>query len=208
MKLKMKKFVAIISAIAVAVTIIPFTGMKTFAHNQEQNIQIVANDKWKALEKELLELQSKKKIATRSVGNATFITKEEFFALAEKYDGAERTVKVGKSSYYSEKLVNGGYNAFANSKSGMVHLRDDYGTCATLLVTDGVLGGAIAGGPAGALIGAIASNLLASYFRAANNHMKEWINVGSSKGGCRITLTDEFPIAKLDTVQQSPIKKL
>ena len=87
-------------------------------------------------------------------------------------------------------------------------MRDDYGLNATLLLTDGTLGGAMAGGLVGALLGALGAGLLAGYFRDANNHMKEWINVGSSKGGCRITLTDEFPIAKLNTVEQSPIKKL
>lgn len=45
-------------------------------------------------------------------------------------------------------------------------------------------------------------------FRDANNHMKGWINVGSSKGGCRIRLTDEFPIAILNTTEQSKIRKL
>lgn len=38
--------------------------------------------------------------------------------------------------------------------------------------------------------------------------MKSWINVGSSIGGSWMTLTEEFPIATLNTTSQSPVKPL
>lgn len=100
--------------------------------------------------------------------------------------------------------MNGGYNAFATSRSGMESLRSGYGTTAALLVANGTVGGAMAGGPAGA----IGANVLAGYFRYANSDMKRWLDVDSSKGGCRITLTEEFPISSLGSTTQSAIKKL
>lgn len=66
----------------------------------------------------------------------------------------------------------------------------------------------MAGGPPGALVGAIGANVLADYFRSANSDMKRWLDVGSSKGGCRIILTEEFPISSLGSTTQSAIKKL
>lgn len=198
------------SLLVLALTISAFTVFGTTnvsAAELNNEIEIVTNTQWELFEEELNQIKNDH-ARNRIISNEPALTEEQFFELVEKYDGAERTVYQNRAASYSEKFKTGGYNAFAYSKSSMRNLRDDYGTCATLLITDGTLAGAMAGGIAGALVGAIASNVLAAYFRDANNHMKDWINVGSSKGGCRITLTDEFPIAKLDTLSQSAIKKL
>lgn len=211
--ISLKRIKRVISyVLAFAMVFSAFSNIDLVVHAADSKsspkVEVTTNAKWDALEQELLELREKKVAIRRVSEEGSYITEEEFWNLAKKYDGAERTVYVSRAAAYSEKFVKGGYNAFAYSKTGMKKLRDDYGICATGLLVDGVLTGAIAGGVAGALVGAIASDILGARFRDANNHMKEWINVGSSKGGCRITLTDEFPIAKLDTVQQSPIKKL
>lgn len=90
----------------------------------------------------------------------------------------------------------------------MERLRSDIAITATLLVTDGTLGGAIVAGPLGAVIGLIGSAILGSRVRDGSNDMKRWLDVDSSKGGVRITETEEFPIASLQSISQSPIKKL
>lgn len=126
-KAKITKLVSIISAIAIAITILPYSNVKALTNDKSPNVEIITNDKWENFEKDLSELQEKNRITTRTIKGYPFITKEEFFDLAKKYDGAERKVKVNRSLAYSEKLVKGGYNCFASTKSGMKQLRDDYG---------------------------------------------------------------------------------
>ncbi|EGO2842887.1 hypothetical protein IBQ15_002643 [Enterococcus faecalis] len=212
------KLVCVIATLLLGVSTFVISGVSVYASDfeedsVEQDFTIETNAKWDAFEKELsfrIANSNSNNIVKRSLENVqeSGITKQELQELIIKYDGAERTIRTKRAAAFSEKFVNGGYNAFADNKSGMVALRDELGTTATLLQANGTLGGAIAGGPAGALIGLVRATILATYFRNANGHMKEWIAVGSSKGGIRITVTDEFPIAQLDTVEQSPIKVL
>lgn len=207
---KCKKLVLKMLVLTLAVsafTVFGTTKVSAAESNENKSVEVVTNKQCDLFENEVNQLKNAN-AKSRGTSNEAVLTKEQFFELVKKYDGAERTVYESRGASYSEKFKWGGYNAFAYSKKGMQNLRDDYGACATLLITDGTLVGAMAGGVAGALVGAIGSNILATYFRDANNHMKDWINIGSSKGGCRITLTDEFPIAKLDTLSQSAIKKL
>lgn len=206
-KMLKKYFIANLGLLCMLSVIFPST-LTAYAselpEEQKATVTRVSNDTWLAFEQEFNQMiQSKKQLT----GN-TSLSEEEAFYLINKYDGAQSTVYISGRASYSEMFKTGGYNAFASSKSSMANLRDDYGTCATLLQSVGVLGGAMAGGPAGALLGLIGSTILGTRFRDANSDMKKWINVGSSKGSCRITATDEFPIASLNTLTQSPIQKL
>lgn len=208
MKKTLKKyFIASLGLLCILSVILPST-LTAYAselpEEQKATVTRVSNDTWQAFEQELNQMIQKKKQLT----GHTSLSEEEAFYLIKKYDGAQSTVYISGRASYSEMFKTGGYNAFASSKYSMANLRNDYGTCATLLQTTGVLGGAMAGGPAGALLGLIGSTILGTRFRDANSDMKKWINVGSTKGGCRITATDEFPIASLNTITQSPIKKL
>lgn len=201
--LKNSKLVCLVGILLLS--ILPFFTAATSVHAAEDQpiIEIEKNSKWVDFENELSSRRTK-----RSLDGENTISQEEYFRLVEKYDGAKAVVRVNRAVAFSEQLVNGGYNAFATSRSGMESLRSGYGTTAALLVANGTVGGAMAGGPAGALVGAIGANVLAGYFRSANSDMKRWLDVGSSKGGCRITLTEEFPISSLGSTTQSAIKKL
>ena len=206
-KILKKYFIDSLGLLCILSVILPST-LTAYAselqEGQKATVTRVSNDTWQAFEQELNQMVLSKKNLT---GN-TSLSEEEAFYLINKYDGAQSTVYISGRASYSEMFKTGGYNAFASSKSSMANLRDDYGTCATLLQSVGILGGAMAGGPAGALLGLVGSTILGTRFRAANSDMKKWISVGSSKGGCRITATDEFPIASLNTLTQSPIQKL
>ena len=203
-KMLKKYFIANLGLLCMLSVIFPST-LTAYAselpEEQKATVTRVSNDTWLAFEQEFNQMiQSKKQLT----GN-TSLSEEEAFYLINKYDGAQSTVSISGRASLSDMFKPGGYNAFASSKSSMANLRDDYGTCATLLQSVGVLGGAMAGGPAGALLGLIGSTILGTRFRDANSDMKKWINVGSSKGGCRITATDEFPIASFNTLTNSPI---
>lgn len=206
-KMLKKYFIANLGLLCILSVIFPST-LTAYAselpEEQKSTVTRVSNDTWLAFEQEFNQMiQSKKQLT----GN-TSLSEEEAFYLINKYDGAQSTVYISGRASYSEMFKTGGYNAFASSKSSMANLRDDYGTSATLLQTAGILGGAMVGGPAGAVLGLIGATILATRFKDANSDMKKWISVGSSKGGCRVTATDEFPIASLNTVTQSPIQKL
>ena len=72
------------------------------------------------------------------------------------------------------------------------------------LVAAGAVGGAF-GGILGAAGGAIAGKILAGHVDEAQKDVKKMINKNRSKGGCRVTLTDEFPISSLNSRKQAKI---
>ncbi|WP_430618176.1 hypothetical protein [Enterococcus sp. DIV1054d] len=163
-----------------------------------------SNKQWIGFEQEFNNLRASQLCQSGTLD----LTRDQLLYLINKYDNADSTVCINGRASFSEVFFSGGYNAFASNKTAMVSLRDNLGASATLLQVNGTLGGALAGGPAGALIGLVGATILASRFRDGNNDRKKWISVDSAKGGIRITLTDEFPIANLKTTTQSPIKKL
>ncbi len=65
--------------------------------------------------------------------------------------------------------------------------------------------GVISAGLFGAIFGAGAGGILSVRSGSAQSDVKTMINNGKSKGGCRITLTDEFPIASLTSTSQSKL---
>lgn len=136
---KIKK--SIVSMLVLAIVVSAFSVFGTMSVsaaelNEDKGIEVVTNYQWDQFENELNQIKNTH-AKSKGVNDEPALTKEQFFELVEKYDGAERTVYENRAASYSEKLKTGGYNAFAYSKSGMVELRDDYGLCATLLITDG-----------------------------------------------------------------------
>ncbi|HJD99158.1 hypothetical protein [Levilactobacillus brevis] len=137
--------------------------------------------------------------------------------LVQKYDGAQVDYDIRDDSQdgpatrghsFSEKWVNGGLNDFAGKKSALPELRSYYGKTAASSALIGAGGGATVGGLPGAIIGAIGGQVAYTRFNDAQNDMKRWIRKDSSKGGCRVTATDEFPIASLGSQKQAKIQKL
>ncbi|MBF0799112.1 hypothetical protein IR166_28785 [Enterococcus faecalis] len=167
---------------------------------------VTKNDQYIKFEKEFSQLQNQRstEFKTRVYSQST---QKAAVNLIEKYDGAEITV-VRAAAKYSTKFVNGGVNSFATNKSGLQQLRTDLATTATLLLANGTVGGAAVAGPLGALLGLVGGGILGSTVRSASNTIQSWINVGSSKGGVRVTLVEQFPISSLNSQSQAKIKKL
>lgn len=168
-------------------------------------MKVYKNEKYEALEKELAEMQNNK-ISTFRVGNNPSLTEKEFLYLSEKYDGAEMTVIVQNAVYYQEKFINGGGNYYASSRGGMSQLRSDLATTAVGLRASGTLSGLALGGPLGAFIGFLGSDVLANRISDGSDIMRQWINAGRNQGGVRITLTEAFAIAGINSTVQTPIK--
>ncbi|MBF8808741.1 MAG: hypothetical protein IC227_11480 [Enterococcus lacertideformus] len=180
------------------------TGLEVaLADEMSESVHIIKNDKMLGLEKELNSPQVKLALHSKTTDQQAM-----FDYFAKKYDGAQITYVGGRATGVSETFYVGGYNVFASNQSALNYCRTQLATTATLLQANGTLGGALLGGPAGALIGLLGATILAGRFRDGSSTMKSWINVGSSKGGSRMTLTEEFPIATLNTTYQSPIKPL
>lgn len=155
------------------------------------------------LEKELNSPQVKLALHSKIIDQQAL-----FDYFAEKYVGAKMSYVGGRSAGVSETFYIGGYIVFASNKSALEYCRTQLATSATLLQANGTLGCALLGGPAGALIGLLGATILAGHFKDGSSTMRSWINVGSSKGGSRMTLTEEFPIGTLNTTSQSPVKPL
>lgn len=208
---KLKLTILMVLSMVLA-TFIPTVGTVSAAETinsndtlEETPVIIEKNTKYEEFEKEFSRIKNNSR-SEFSTGIYRDTTKKQIANLITKYDGAEITVfAAGK---YSTKFVNGGVNSYASNKSGMGQLRSDLAMTATLLLTDGTLGGAAIAGPLGALVGLLGSGILGNRCSGASNTMKSWINVGSSRGGVRITLTEQFAISSLNSQKQSPIKKL
>ncbi|KPG72200.1 hypothetical protein [Enterococcus sp. RIT-PI-f] len=173
---------------------------------ESDGVVVTKNEQYLKFEAELLTLQKQQKNEFSS-RLYTDSTKEAATNLIEKYEGAE--ISVAKASVqYTCKFVNGGLNSFATTKTGLQQLRTDLATTATLLLTNGTLGGATIAGPLGALVGLVGGGILGQTARGASNTMQSWINAGSSKGGVRITIVEQFAISNINSQTQAKIKKL
>lgn len=224
--LKKMKFCVLGAALLMSVTPMVMTGTTVYAAQEtetsilttedvDSKIEVQSNEKWKAFEQEFAQMTNESSLYRSNISSysANIGTKEELFQLIKKYDGAERTITVQQSpasgSYkYTEKFVTGGYNGFAEGKTSMERFRSDLATNATLLQINGTLGGALAGGPLGALIGLLGSSILSTRLYKGSDIMGQWINAESSKGGIRIVVQETFAIDNINSLQQSPIKKL
>ena len=71
-----------------------------------------------------------------------------------------------------------------------------------------VIIGSIEGGPAGTIAGAIGAKVLGARVKEGYIDIKKWIDVGSSRGGVRMTASAEFPIDSLNSIKQTKIRKL
>lgn len=147
---------------------------------------------------------------------------EQMQALIKKYDGAEVSYNINendspnvnnragimrsitKPASVQEKFVDGGVNDYAKSKSALGKLRTYYGTCENLILAGGTIAGAFAG-PIGAAAGAFGGKILGKRCSQAQSDVKKMINKKRSKGGCRMTLTDEFPIGSVNSKKQVSI---
>lgn len=162
-----------------------------------------SNDIYKQFEKE-----------AKSLYNQALLPQDlqkQMQALIKKYDGAEVSYNINendspnvnkrvgimrsitKPASVQEKFVDGGVNDYAKSKSALGKLRTYYGTCENL-----ILAGAFAG-PIGAATGAFGGKILGKRCSQAQSDVKKMINKKRSKGGCRMTLTDEFSIGSVNS---------
>jgi hypothetical protein len=165
------------------------------------DVKVIKNDTMLALERKL------NTPAMRIALSSEEIDEEVVFNyFVEKFDGAEVQHIIGRNVAVTETFHVGGYNVFASNRSGLEYARTQLANSATLLLANGTLGGALLGGPAGALIGLLGSSILASRFRSGSEIMRSWINVGSNRGGARMTLSEVFAISTLNTTSQSPIR--
>ncbi|MFC6288599.1 hypothetical protein [Levilactobacillus angrenensis] len=180
-------------------------------------VRVHVNDNWKKLSEEA------RKVTAQSVLITPEQEKAKYQELIAKYDGAQIDYNIedeadhaqARGRSFSEKFVNGGLNDFAYKKSGLADLRSYYGKTALSLKGLGATSGAAAGAAAGflgsavgALVGMVGGTVIGGHFDEAQRDMKKWISKGSSKGGCRVTATDEFPIASLGSQKQTNIRKL
>lgn len=181
-------------------------------------VKIHTNDKWDKLSEEAGKFSSQSNLITPEQKKAKY---QELIA---KFDGAQIDYDIEdeagrpqlRGHAFSEKFVNGGLNDFAYKKAGLADLRSYYGKTALSLKGFGAGTGAgsgfVAAGPlgsaVGSLVGAVGGAVVGGHFDEAQRDMKKWISKGSSKGGCRVTATDEFPIASLGSQKQTNIRKL
>ena len=167
-----------------------------------------ANKKWYQLDRQISKVNNSDMSASSK--------KKYISGLLKKYDGAESDItitdtvkshgkKIRKSYKFKEKLVKGGLNDFAKSKSGLEELRTYYGKIYVTIVSGGTVAGAVLGGLPGAVVGGLSTSLAGHRFDDAQKDVKKMINKGRRKGGCRITLTDEFPIKSLKSTKQARI---
>ncbi|MBF0780321.1 MULTISPECIES: hypothetical protein [unclassified Granulicatella] len=171
-----------------------------------EKVTVSKNDLYLKFEEELKILSSESEV-----------TKEKYFELVEKYDGAEKVVTYGEispfrfinMSGFSEKFVWGGVNTLAFNRQGIENLRTYFGHCALLLTAGGAVNGFLyGGGPWGALIGAVGGTFMSGRFNEGAGFMRKWFDVGSNKGGVRITLTEAFPIDNIDSLNQAIIRRI
>ena len=156
-----------------------------------------ANKKWYVLNK---------KIQDVSKGNLSDKEKQvQISNLMKQYNGAEATFviknanvahgrKVKKPAKIKEKIIKGGLNDFVYSKSGLNALRTYYGKLSAESSAIGLLGG---------FPGKLFEKTLGKHFGEAQSDVKKMINKGRSRGGCRVTITDEFPIKSINSLKQA-----
>ncbi|MDR3242060.1 MAG: glycine zipper family protein [Lactobacillaceae bacterium] len=203
MELKLVKHLTMLCAgILVCSVMTPFTLIGHADDQVQQQLEVHENSDWKAMENEINSPQFQLAIHGEK-------SKEVCQSLLTEYDGAERDIIfVGAGTGWTEKIVNGGDNTYATTKAGLANLRDSWGLSAVAMIgAGGGAGTAIAGIP-GAIIGGLIGNALSGYCKDAQNDMKKWIDVGSTKGGARVTLTAEFPIDSVDTTTQCKVRKI
>jgi len=180
-------------------------------------VRVHTNNKWNKLSEEAIKINLQSNLITPEQEKA------KYQELITKFDGAQIDYDIedetgrpqARGHAFSEKFVNGGLNDFAYKKAGLADLRSYYGKTALSLKGLGATSGAATGstvGPlgtaVGALVGMVGGTVVGSHFDEAQRDMKKWISKGSSKGGCRVTATDEFPIASLGSQKQTNIRKL
>ncbi|WP_230319222.1 glycine zipper family protein [Enterococcus casseliflavus] len=167
-------------------------------------VEVKKNDKMVALENELQSIQYKVAINSRSVSQQQEVVEN----LLLKYDGAEAVYTTKSGNGWTDKVVSGGLNCFATSKTGLANLRDIMGANALGFRLNGAAYGALIGGPMGAVVGVIGASLLATRLDQGQATISSWIRAGSSKGGARMTVTAQFPISSINSITESAIKKL
>lgn len=203
---KIKNLLVVLASIILLVSSFASLNQVAAAEIPKDNqVKVIKNEKYLELEEELAEIQNNK-ISTFSVKNAQSLNEEEFLYLAEKYDGAEMTITVKNAVYYQEKFINGGINFYASSSGGMSQLRSDLASTAVGLKATGTVTGLALGGPLGAIVGFFGSDVLSNRLSEASSIMRQWINVGRTQGGVRITLTETFAIAGINSTVQTPIR--
>lgn len=155
--------------------------------------QVYKNQTYIELEGELLELEN----------NDVQLTEEEVVDLFEKYDGATitytpnnvdssfRAVAASGSSY---RIVNGGVNAFATNKTAMKSLANTFSQQAQAITVGGIAVGMPFAGY-GALITGLSASAVGAKFSDASRIMNEWYNSSASRGGVRMTVTEQRPIS-------------
>lgn len=141
------------------------------------------------------------------------LTKEKLFELISKYEGAEKIVRYTDDMYsrastegFVENFISGGVNNFAYNRQGIENLRSYYAECSALILVDGTGVGAYLGGPFGAILGAFGGGFLSARLNDARGYMVQWFDVGSHKGGARVTLTESFPIDYKFSINQARIR--
>lgn len=166
----------------------------------KEQYNIVENEKSKELQNEIKTIKNEK-------GE---LSQKDFQNLLVKYDGAERTFipkisfRSAQNNSYTEKVVKGGLNVYGPSPQALISARDYLGSSDMGLLATGVIIGSIEGGPAGA----IGAKVLGARVNEGYNDIKKWIDVGSSRGGVRMTASAEFPIDSLNSIKQTKIRKL
>ncbi|WP_236786014.1 hypothetical protein [Anaerococcus ihuae] len=171
----------------------------------KEQYNIVENEKSKKLQNEIKTIKKEK-------GE---LSQKDFQNLLVKYDGAERTFtpkvsfRSAQNNSYTEKVVKEGLNIYGSSPQALISARDYLSSSDMGLLASGVIIGSIEGGPAGAIAGgAIGAKVLGSRVKEGYNDIKKWIDVGSSRGGVRMTASAEFPIDSLNSIKQTKIRKL
>ena len=166
----------------------------------KEQYNIVENEKSKELQNEIKTIKNEK-------GE---LSQKDFQNLLVKYDGAESTFipkisfRSAQNNSYTEKVVKGGLNVYGSSPQALISARDYLGSSDMGLLATGVIIGSIEGGPAGA----IGAKVLGARVKEGYNDIKNWIDVGSSRGGVRMTAFAEFPIDSLNSIKQTKIRKL
>lgn len=166
----------------------------------KEQYNIVENEKSKELQNEIKTIKKEK-------GE---LSQKDFQNILVKYDGAERTFtpkvsfRSAQNNSYTEKVVKGGLNVYGSSPQALISSRDYLSSSDMGLLATGVIIGSIEGGPAGA----IGAKVLGARVKEGYNDIKNWIDVGSSRGGVRMTASAEFPIDSLNSIKQTKIRKL
>jgi len=162
---------------------------------------VIANAKGVELINEVQSVDARMKLINPDTRNS------EVRYLLEKYDGADFN-SVGSTSDWNEHVQDGGMNCFGYTKKGLDYIRSDASTAADLCKVGGATAGAAMGGLIGVIIGAAGGSVISGHLSGGASIMAQWIQAGSTKGGCRITLTDHFPIDSVNSQTSCKVRKL